>query len=136
MNLIKKENTTALVEYFNNNGYEKNIMIRFVGYAVNMVKPYSFKSLCLMDMTLVPTDTMKRVFHVVLCEQQDNASVDRMDYLVLASRQIAEFLVEYRKLCSDDIKNAIEIYEDYDMKYMESVVEFMKKDMGDTGAKI
>ena len=126
LELIKQENTTALLEYFNSNGFEKNLMVRFVGYAVNMVKPYSFKSLCLMDMTLVPHDTMKRIFHAILCEYQDNVGPDRMEYLVLAARQIAEFLVEYNELYPEDVSNAIEIYEDYEMDYITSVVEYIR----------
>jgi hypothetical protein len=129
LDYIKHENTTALVEYFKTNGYEKKLMLRFVGYAVNMVKPHSFKSLCLMDMSLIPPNTMKRVFHVILCEQQDNVGTDRMNYLVGAAQEIVDFLVEYRELNSDDINNAIEIYEDYDMDYMGSVVKFMKNNI-------
>ena len=136
LRLIKHEDTTNLVKYFNEHGYDKKLMVRFVGYAINMVKPYSFKSLCLMDMTLIPNDVMKRIFQVVLCEYQDEVGPDRMSYLVLASRQIAEFLVEYQQLHHSDVADAIEMYEEYDMDYMEPLIRFLKDSGGDGPAEL
>lgn len=136
LTLIKNEDTSKLMQYFNENGCDKKLMIRFVGYSINMIKPFSFKCLCLMDMTLIPYDVMKRVFHVILCEHQDNVSKDRMDYLVLAARQIAEFLVEYNQLHSDDVNDAIDIYKEYKMEYMDPLVSFLKKNVGNSDAEI
>lgn len=128
--MIKNEETSKLIDYFKTNGYDKKILIRFIGYAINMVRPFSFKSMCLMDMGLVPNDVMKRIVHVILCEYQDNVSPQRLEYLILSATQIAEFLVEYNLLCSDDINGAIETYEEYDMDYLHDLIEFLKQNIG------
>jgi hypothetical protein len=115
LKMIKNEDTTNLLKYFKTHGHENKLMSRFLGYSINMVKPFSFKTMCLMDMTIIPPDTMKRIFHVILCEHQDNVSEEKMEYLTLAARQIADFLIEYNSLLPDDVANSEEIFNEYDM---------------------
>lgn len=114
LNLVKTENVTRLNEYIDKNGLSDGLYDRFVGYAINMVRPYSFKTLCLRDMKRVPDDVLKRVFHTTLCDVQDNADEVKLDYLETAANQIYDFLEHYEKLDDADVQDALEIYYDYE----------------------
>lgn len=115
LKLIKHENITQLNEYIDSNGICDGLFDRFLGYTVSMVKPSSFKTLCLRDMSKIPGDVMHRLFHTVLCETQDESvTPERLQYLEIAITQIYEFLEEYDQLNKDDVMEALEIYYDYE----------------------
>lgn len=110
LKLIKHEYTTQLNDYINTHGLPDGLYDRLIGYSVNMLKPFSFKSLALRDMTRIPDDVMKRVFHTILCEVIDGAD----DSIGGVANEFYDFLKEYGKVDKDDITNALDIYYDYD----------------------
>jgi hypothetical protein len=115
LNIVKHENTTQLMYYIDDNGMDEVLAKRLLGYAVNMIKPASVKALCLKFPNVTPEDTLRRVFHTIVCELQDEPSPARVQHLVASAVEMVKFLKEYNLLCVSDVTDALEICSDYQM---------------------
>jgi len=133
LNYIKYENVTRLMGYQDENKLDDALLMRFINYSINMIKPASFKSLCIRHPELVPHDVMKKVFHAVNCEYQDSITTkDRLDYLSVSAYKIAEFLSEFKLLNDDDIGDAMDIYIEYKLDDVLGDVELLLKSVTTT----